>query len=803
MAMERNINVDDRCTGCNLCVSLCPVDAINLRTTDEGFWYPFVDSKKCVDCGQCLRKCPVYGGQNKERFSEPISYAGWNQDVGETLRSSSGGIFSLLAKAVLGQGGVIYGVAYNKSFDVEHIRIDSVEELDKLRRSKYVQSFISKELFDSLKKDINSGKAVLFSGTPCQVAAVNQVYSQCNNLITVDVVCHGVPSPKAWRSYLEESVSKNGSIKSVNMRKKAEGWGKSFFQTEFFDNSTEECWFNDNIWGLSFVKNLFLRRACYHCEFKDKVRCSDISLGNFWEAARGVHKELDNHDRGTSVILVNSEKGKKVFDSLISDTQCFIKNIPYHWIPKNTYAVEKSSEFNPNRDQAYALLDKVPFSEAVKNVVKESSHKKIERKVKSVVKRVVYSKPNIAKANGSVCSRFNGESANVGILNIQEVDNYGAVLLCYALQSTIENLGYKAEVIDFRPILPNESLSYIELLIKKVREDGVLGASKAVVRKLSGQHRTGVNISSDLKKMRFEEFRKKYLNRTPIYRGHGTVDSPIFDTYVVGSDVVWKPARVRSDEAYTYFLDFTDGLICNRIAYAASIGTDDSDTLSDIASLIQKHIMKFDYVSVREKTTVPFIKELYGGDVTWCIDPTLLLSQDDYDSCFALESDIDQGSEYIYLYLFDGNEAAYKMANRYSKAMGIPVICQCDNPEKINNLKEFSSDDGPIEFIQRVKNARFVITDSFHGTVFSIIYKKNFVTLSRGNISIRMKDLLNRLGLLGRYVENPETVDVELTSIDYSSVKLIIDAWREESMNYLKEALASKSIGGEGKNSNV
>lgn len=792
--MLKRIDTDNRCTGCNMCVAVCPVNAISLVVSTEGFWYPSVDSAKCLECSKCIKSCPVYGKNETDNYFEPVCYAGWNLNADEQLNSSSGGIFSLLARYVLGEDGTVYGAAYTNSFYVEHIRVDSINELDKIRRSKYVQSFISEELLNAVKEDLMSGKLVLFSGTPCQIAGINKLYHQFENLLTVDVVCHGVPSPKAWKSYLKEVIEENGPIKSINMRNKANGWKKFFFSTEFCDNSTKETWFNDNVWGKSFVKNLFLRESCYHCEFKNKIRCSDISLGDFWEAARGVHNEFDNEDRGTSIILVNSNKGTMAVKKLQTEGMCFIRNIPFHWIPKNTYAVTKSSTYNTRRSQAFELLDKERFSKITERLSSTSAEQAFIHRVKYIVKKLIkYRKAD--SHTGSTQSRYINENADVGILNVQEVDNYGAVLLCYALQTSIEKLGYTVKVIDFRPSKPKSNLSYTARLKNKLKNEGIIQTSKNIADKVFGKKQYGVNISSNLKKEHFEEFRRKYLNRTSVYRGINEVDSPIFDAYVVGSDVVWKPGRVKSEESDTYFLNFTEGLLCKRIAYAASIGTDDPALLSDIKPLIKKYIAKFDHVSLREKSSLTFINEIYSGDVLWCIDPTLLLTREEYD----LLLDQNRGNvhnDYIYLYLFENNEFAYTLTNRFSQESGLPVICQCNNPDKINNLLEFCPDDGPADFIQRIKNARLVITDSFHGTVFSVIYQREFLTLSRGNISIRMKDLLGRMNLLNRYLDASDEIPLNLTSIDYDAVSEIIDEWRKESMHYLEATLNPNNRGG-------
>ncbi len=370
---------------------------------------------------------------------------------------------------------------------------------------------------------------------------------------------------------------------------------------------------------------------------------------------------------------------------------------------------------------------------------------------------------------------------NVGILNVQHVNNYGAVLLCYALQETVKKLGYKAEVIDYRPNkLDNRDL------VSRIKNTGMCRKVKDYLKTKIRGNKRGVNNNTYKKDKVFYKFKADYLNRSKIYIKSDKMKNLDYDAYIVGSDVVWKPGRINSDECEVYFLDFTKGKNCKRIAYAASIGTDDKKMLESVSNKIQSKIDIFDSVSTREKTTVPYLEKLYNKKVEWCIDPTLLLEKEDYEAIISAKNVSD---EYIYLYMFENSDKAYELANEYSRKLGLPIICQCGDPDKLDNVLLCSRDDGPIEFINRIKNANFVITDSFHGTVFSTIFEKDFITLSRGNISIRMQDFLERLQLTDRFISLDDISSRTLETIDFKNVKHIIKQWREESLDYLYNSL--------------
>lgn len=384
-----------------------------------------------------------------------------------------------------------------------------------------------------------------------------------------------------------------------------------------------------------------------------------------------------------------------------------------------------------------------------------------------------------------------GESrarAKIGILNVQYGDNFGAVLLCYALQETIRKMGYDPEVIDYRPKNPS---NIVRRAWQKVRREGVIGIFKTLYKKIICRDKAVIQEKPSLKKIeRFELFRNQYLKRSVVFDGAKDIKKRGYDVYVVGSDLVWKPERVK-EEADVYFLTFTKGKDCRRISYAASLGTDDEDILRKQAKKFRKLIEKFDFVSVREKSSVTYIESFYRGKVYWCVDPTLLLERKDYEK---LLPDKTCAIGYIYLYLLNDNEEAHELARKCSQEFHIPIFGQSPNSNRINEIGTSCADDGPLEFIERIKDARFIITDSFHGTIFSIIFEKQFMTFSRGSISIRMQDLLQRLEMLDRYVPNGYADIHKLNErIEYNSVKEIINNWKRESMEFLEKSLAGIS----------
>lgn len=341
----------DNCTGCNVCVASCPVNAIQLEYSDEGFWYPVINEKECIKCGKCNVMCPV---QNKLNHNKVVStYAAYTKNESILQNSSSGGLFYEFAKKIVSNGGVVVGAAYDYNFnEVRHRIVDNYNDLFYLMGSKYVQSFISSDIFTKVKEYLNSNKSVLFTGTPCQVAAIINYCSNNEKLFTIDVVCHGVPSPKAWKSYLKYSKSNSmGKLEKVSFRSKANGWSKFEMELIFSDYKYSK-WFNEDLWGKNFIHNVYLRESCYSCKFKEANRFGDISLADFW--GKGI--EYNPTDRGCSLVIINNQKGKNLFED-IKGNIVYIES-SYEIALEGNYALLKSSERYPKRKLAFKLLNK-------------------------------------------------------------------------------------------------------------------------------------------------------------------------------------------------------------------------------------------------------------------------------------------------------------------------------------------------------------------------------------------------------------------------------------------------------------
>lgn len=302
------------CCGCGACAQVCPKNCIQMEEDDEGFLYPKIDSQKCVDCDLCSKACPIQNVPATED-SLPEAYAAYATDTALRRSSSSGGIFSLLANHILDLGGVVFGAALDTDLSVHHVMISSKEDLVHLRGSKYVQSRIE-NTYREVKIQLESGKVVLFSGVACQIAGL-QTYlrKSWNTLYTVDVLCHGVPSPKVWRMYLQQqSQARNSHANDASFRDKTDGWKRFSMALQFRNGEAYRAPLTEDPFLRMFLTDICLRPSCYQCRFKNLPRSSDLTIGDAW-GIDGIQPEMDD-DQGTSLVFLNSEKGRQLWESV-------------------------------------------------------------------------------------------------------------------------------------------------------------------------------------------------------------------------------------------------------------------------------------------------------------------------------------------------------------------------------------------------------------------------------------------------------------------------------------------------------
>lgn len=337
-----SITNSKECCGCSACAQICPKQCISLKEDKEGFLYPAVDNSSCIDCGLCERVCPVI---NQNEPQKPVvTLAAANSDESVRLASSSGGIFTLLAERTIDNGGVVFGAAFDENWDVKHICIDSKSELPKLRGSKYVQSIIG-SCYKEAKAYLSAGKEVLFSGTPCQIAGLKKfLRKDYMNLKTMDVVCHGTPSPLVWRKYLDEvsSLYNIAQITDIQFRDKTEGWKNFSLSIKYKDKEGAEKTFretlNENVFMSCFLSNLCLRPSCYACPARDGKSGSDITLADLW-GTENICPELDD-DKGVSLVLLRN------------------KDFTLPGFEKKEIEYSKAVMYNPSIESDVALPDK-------------------------------------------------------------------------------------------------------------------------------------------------------------------------------------------------------------------------------------------------------------------------------------------------------------------------------------------------------------------------------------------------------------------------------------------------------------
>ena len=378
------INLDkNTCVGCSACASVCTKNCIKMIVDEEGFSYPQIDTDKCVGCGMCDKVCPALHPASPVEISD--SYAVYSNSDEVRLNSSSGGVFYYLAEYVIKNGGIVFGAAFDNDWSVSHIAVDKVEDLPKIQRSKYLQSNTN-GVFEKVKNVLNDGKLVLFSGTPCQCGGLslylNKIY---DNLILVDFICHGVPSPLVWQKYLNY-MAKGRAVKNINFRDKIIGWQKFSFTVEYNDGTRYSVPFFENTYMNLFLKNYILRTSCYNCSSKYPNKYSDITLGDLW----GADIIIPNHDdKGITLALINSDKGRKVFEN--------IKNC-MNVVPVNSGDAFKynpnalSSASMPENRQIifdYLSSSNYDFDEVNKKFLKnkDSLIKKSKRAVKRIIKK--------------------------------------------------------------------------------------------------------------------------------------------------------------------------------------------------------------------------------------------------------------------------------------------------------------------------------------------------------------------------------------------------------------------------------
>lgn len=309
------------CIGCFACSQACKKDAVG-KQSSNGFSYPEIDYDKCVSCGACRNACPIISLEPPYKYNhESRCYSAYQKEDEARIESSSGGLFYTFAKRVIESGGVVYGAGWTEGMNLKHQKAEDMDGLKKLIRSKYVQSDTS-DVYQVVREELKSGRKILFSGTPCQVAALKTFIGRKDypQLLTIDVICQGVPSPGVFRKYIDDIEKKYRSkVVDAVFRTKENGWRCGLLLLLLLaDGRKVKLKYKKNDYYQAFLKNYILRESCYNCQFKkDRKGCSsDITLADFWRIGTTVPFECSTYEKGISAVLTNTEKGMMAFDEI-------------------------------------------------------------------------------------------------------------------------------------------------------------------------------------------------------------------------------------------------------------------------------------------------------------------------------------------------------------------------------------------------------------------------------------------------------------------------------------------------------
>lgn len=319
----------EECCGCTACEHICPTNAITMAPDDEGFVYPEIHQELCIDCGKCRTVCAFQNGFNKSSNLEtPDAYGVKHINDDVRSNSSSGGAFTGISDYILSEKGVVCGVGFNEKMEVIHNFATTKDERNFLRGSKYVQSEL-KDIFPEIKRMLLDSQKVLFSGTPCQVAGLRNYLelSKCStqSLLTIDIICHGTPSPMLWKEYLNFLEKKKGKkVSGYNFRSKIKGWHEHTEVVKYDDNKSDYKSREVQIFRNIFYSHNALRPSCHNCKYTSNIRPSDITIADF-RGIEKVNKDFDDN-KGISLVLINTDTGRKVFDNIKGQFDCYTSN---------------------------------------------------------------------------------------------------------------------------------------------------------------------------------------------------------------------------------------------------------------------------------------------------------------------------------------------------------------------------------------------------------------------------------------------------------------------------------------------
>lgn len=679
--------------------------------------------------------------------SYPEVYAVTNKNEGLREKSSSGGVFSALADAVISNGGVVFGAAFSKDFkNVEMTAADNENDLEKLRGSKYSKANVG-DTYREAVEYLRQGREVFYTGSACHIAGLKKYLAgkfsnddqAWDNLYTMDIICHGACVPDLWRKYLEYREGRaDAKAKNVSFRNKRLGWHDFSLSIEFDNGLRYERSFKSDYYYhyYLYMENIALMPLCYACPYKGiDNRIADITAGDFW-GCENISPELDDN-RGLSLALTNSRKGK----ILIERAKKYLNIYALSEVKKKA-ALDRNSflrvypDMHPRHEEFMKDLDMMNFEQLGKKYI-ESKADRLNRQVMLI---------NFCHRDFPV--------------------NYGQTLLGFALYRAVENFGYQ-------PIIA----AYTK------RPDWMRGWYYTRYYFPDRKTHFSKSFSKTTDVLKQQEIRVvQCFDETDIFRL-----SEICDRYIVGGDAVWRPAHYDP----VFYLNFgrPDKL---RISYAASIANYDEEQRQTYCQMFTQIENNLDYISTREEKTVSYMQELAGIEraVNVC-DPVFLLDRPQWE---AVEHQPHMGTEerYVIAYIFSDAHEYDSIIEAVKKKYSCNRVIWIPTGSTLDDRKISENGIGADEFIWLIHHAAAVVTNSFHGMAFSILFERDFFIIKRKEESlkgdVRFSDLLEMTGLEARQITEAEEVR-KMSATDWTKKRGVMADYIRYSRAFLAMAL--------------
>lgn len=707
------------CTGCGACYNICPKRAIKMVNNNEGFLYPKIEDKNCISCGLCLKACPAYK-HSYSNETDPECYAVMASDEIRSI-SSSGGVFWLLADQIISEGGCVCGAVYsNDNYRVYHKLIDKKEELYELLGSKYLQSDMG-EVYREIEINLKKKRPVLFVGTPCQVVAVQSYLGNEYDdfLYTVDLVCHGVPSPKVYERFIKEKETEYGAkAVRVSFRDKAFGkWNPSTL-IEFSNGSAYKKKKNECLYMQAFLKILNMRKCCGDCPFATIPRQGDITIADFWDIHL-YNKELDDQ-KGTSMVLPNNEKGNYLLKILQTKAKVCVPASLEHAKRYNAQ-ITASSHLNAKRDRFFNLIFQYDYS---------------------VDKAAEY------------CLR---DKYDIGYIGWWYGENYGSALTSFALNRVLKQMKKTVLMLEWP------------------------GAT-----------------ANDTPPRRFAKYFYEISKPVEI-KDYGGFNSKC-ETFLVGSDQLWHWWSNRDIGTYYYFLNFVDKWH-KKVAYSTSFGHESGYYPEEMRMQIGYYLSRFDAISVREDSAVTICQRDFCVNAVQTIDPVFLCDRDCYKEAIDL-SGLSLDVPFVLGYILNPSSDKINSIRYAAEQLNITYYIILDGQGNKKELTEIVHDSHVVEnveiadWLKYFSKAQYIITDSFHGFCFSIIFKKNVTIFPNQLRGLTRFESLARLSSLDdRFVYSyDEFVEKAqwTKNICYNDVTIKLKPAIDFSRNWLEKALSKR-----------